>query len=97
MIIDKELLDKLTEQAKESLRLRMHYDLRNSAEDGSQRMLNAIEPGTVMPVHRHLKSSETVVCVRGRFEVFGERDGVAGVQGWEVGATEGGGGVLKDV
>ena len=67
MKIDKELLDKLTEQAKASQRLRMNYDLRNSAEDRSQRMLNALEPGTVMPVHRHLKSSETVVCVRGHF------------------------------
>ncbi len=70
MIIDNELLDKLTEQAKASPRLRMNYDLRNSAEDGSQRMLNAIEPGTVMPVHRHLKSSETMVCIRGQFEEY---------------------------
>ena len=70
MIIDNELLDKLTEQAKASPRLRMNYDLRNSAEDRSQRMLNALEPGTVMPVHRHLKSSETVVCVRGHFEEY---------------------------
>ncbi|MBR6972720.1 MAG: WbuC family cupin fold metalloprotein [Bacteroidales bacterium] len=70
MIIDNELLDKLTEQAKTSPRLRMNYDLRNSAEDGSQRMLNAIEPGTVMPVHRHLKSSETVVCICGHFEEY---------------------------
>ena len=77
MKIDKELLDKLTEQAKASPRLRMNYDLRNSEEDGSQRMLNAIEPGTVMPVHRHLKSSETVVCVRGHFEeYFYDEDGV---------------------
>lgn len=70
MIIDKELLDKLTEQAKASPRLRMNYDLRNSAEDKSQRMLNALEPGTVMPVHRHMKSSETVVCIRGHFEEY---------------------------
>ena len=70
MKIDKALLDKLTEQAKTSPRLRMNYDLRNSAEDKSQRMLNAIEPGTVMPVHRHLKSSETVVCIRGHFEEY---------------------------
>jgi cupin fold WbuC family metalloprotein len=70
MKIDKELLDKLTEQAKASQRLRMNYDLRNSAEDRSQRMLNALEPGTVMPVHRHLKSSETVVCIRGHFEEY---------------------------
>ena len=70
MKIDKEFLDKLTEQAKASPRLRMNYDLRNSAEDGSQRMLNALEPGTEMPVHRHLKSSETVVCIRGHFEEY---------------------------
>ena len=44
----------------------MNYDLRNSAEDGSQRMLNAIEPGSPLPIHRHRKSSETVVCLRGR-------------------------------
>ena len=44
----------------------MNYDLRNSASDGSQRMLNAIEPGSPLPIHRHRKSSETVVCLRGR-------------------------------
>lgn len=48
----------------------MNLDLRNSPEDLSQRMLNAIEPGTVLPVHRHLKSSETVVCLRGHFEEY---------------------------
>ena len=41
-------------------------DLRNSAEDKSQRMLNAIEPGSVLPIHRHQKTSETVVCLRGK-------------------------------
>ena len=44
----------------------MNYDLRNSAEDQSQRMLNAIEPGSPLPIHRHQKTSETVVCLRGR-------------------------------
>ena len=53
-------------QAKASPRLRMNYDLRNSASDGSKRMLNAIEPGSPLPIHRHRKSSETVVCLRGR-------------------------------
>jgi len=49
----------------------MNYDLRNSSEDGSQRMLNAIEPGSPLPIHRHRHSSETVVCLRGRLqEVF---------------------------
>ena len=70
MVIDKEVLDNLTSQAKASPRLRMNLDLRNSAEDGSQRMLNAIEPGTVMPIHRHRFSSETVVCIRGHFEEY---------------------------
>lgn len=64
--IDKSLLDSLTEQAKASPRLRMNYDLRNSSEDTSQRMLNAIEPGSVVPIHRHQKTSETVVVLRGR-------------------------------
>ena len=66
MIITQALLDELTVQAKGSPRLRMNYDLRNSAEDGSQRMLNAIEPGSLLPIHRHRMSSETVVCLRGR-------------------------------
>lgn len=66
MKIDKQLLDNLTAQAKESPRLRMNLDLRNSAEDSSQRMLNAIEPGSVVPIHRHQKTSETVVILRGR-------------------------------
>ena len=71
MIIDSRILDALTAQAKASPRLRMNYDLRNSAADGSQRMLNAIEPGSPLPIHRHPKSSETVVCLRGRLqEVF---------------------------
>ena len=64
--ITQTVLDNLTEQAKASPRLRMNMDLRNSAEDQSQRMLNAIEPGSVVPIHRHQKSSETVVCLRGR-------------------------------
>ena len=70
MVIDQALLDDLTAQAKASPRLRMNLDLRNSPSDGSQRMLNAIEPGTLMPIHRHLGSSETVICVRGHFEEY---------------------------
>ena len=64
--ITQALLDSLTEQAKASPRLRMNMDLRNSPEDKSQRMLNAIEPGSPLPIHRHQKTSETVVCLRGR-------------------------------
>lgn len=70
MIIDKSILDGLSNQAKVNPRLRFNLDLRNSAEDKSQRMLNALEPGTVMPIHRHLGSSETCVCIRGHFEEY---------------------------
>lgn len=66
MNIDKILLDSLTIQAKTSPRLRMNLDLRDSAEDQSQRMLNALEPRTVLPIHRHRKTSETVAILRGR-------------------------------
>lgn len=65
MVITQALLDKLTEEAKANPRLRQSYDLRNSVEDDSQRMLNAIEPGSEMPIHRHKFTSETVVCLRG--------------------------------
>lgn len=66
MKITQAILDKLTEEAKASPRLRMNMDLRNSDADQSQRMLNAIEPGSPLPIHRHQKTSETVVCLRGR-------------------------------
>ena len=66
MVINQAILDNLTEQAKASPRLRMNLDLRNSADDQSQRMLNAIEPGSPLPIHRHRHTSETVVCLRGR-------------------------------
>lgn len=66
MIIDKKLLDDLSGQAKASSRLRQSFDLRNTPEDNSQRMLNALEPGTVMLIHRHLASSETVTLLRGK-------------------------------
>ena len=70
MIIHQHILDDLTTQAKSFLRLHMNLDLRNSQADNSQRMLNAVEPGTVVPIHRHKSSSETVVCIRGHFEEY---------------------------
>lgn len=71
MKITQRLLDELAAQAKSSPRLRMNYDLRNSAEDTSQRMLNAIEPCSPIPIHRHQKTSETVVILRGHLrEIF---------------------------
>lgn len=76
MYIDKTLLDHLTGQAKASPRLRQHFDLRDSSDDESQRMLNAIEPGTVIPIHRHTMTSEDVVILRGRAEeVFYDNTG----------------------
>jgi len=66
MNIDQTLLDTLTEQAKASPRLRMNMDLRDSTDDQSQRMLNALEPGTVLPIHRHRTTSETVAILSGR-------------------------------
>ena len=76
MIIDKAILDNLTEQAKANPRLRQAMDLRNSPEDGSQRMLNALEPGTIMPIHRHHASTETVVILLGKIKwLFYDNEG----------------------
>lgn len=66
MVIDKKLLDLLTEQARVNPRLRQAFDLRTSPDDNSQRILNAVEPGTIMPIHRHRTTTETIVCLRGR-------------------------------
>ena len=74
--IDKLLIERLFEQAKDSPRLRMNYDLRTSLADTSQRMLNALLPGTEVPIHRHESTSETVVCICGRLEemIYGEKE-----------------------
>jgi len=64
-LINDNLLAELHEKAKNSERLRMNFDLRTTLEDTSQRMLNTLEPGTHIPIHRHLKTSETVVCLGG--------------------------------
>lgn len=64
-LINKELLTELHEKAASSERLRQNFDLRTTPEDGSQRMLNALEVGTHVPIHRHLKTSETVICLEG--------------------------------
>ncbi len=70
MVITQELLNELTKKAKASPRLRIGLDLRNTPDDKSQRMLNALEPGTVMPIHKHKGTSETCVCIRGHFEEY---------------------------
>lgn len=76
MIITTELLDQLSAQAKKTPRLRINYDLRNSSNDQSQRMLNALQPDTVLPIHRHTDSSEIVTIVRGAIrEYFYDEEG----------------------
>lgn len=69
MKITQAILDDLTQQAKASPRLRMNLDLRNNERDNSQRMLNAIEPGSPLPIHRHQNTSETIACLRGKIIV----------------------------
>ena len=66
MKIDSALLDTLTARAKANPRLRQAYDLRTTPEDNSQRILNAMEPGTILPIHRHRGSTETVAVLRGK-------------------------------
>lgn len=64
-MINDNLLSELRKLASESVRLRQNFDLRTSPNDGSQRMLNVLEPGTKVPIHRHLKTSESVICLEG--------------------------------
>ena len=76
MLLDQELLNTLTAQAKASPRLRQNYDLRNTPDDNSQRMLNALEPGSELPIHRHLHTSESVAMLRGKaFWIFYDDQG----------------------
>lgn len=76
MDFDKDFLGRLFEQAIESPRLRQSFDLRTSSSDSSQRILNALYPGTVVPIHRHLNTSETVVCLCGKMDevIYEESD-----------------------
>lgn len=69
MIIDDKLLDEVSAKARASERLRMNYNLHDSLDAKAQRLLNALEPGTVLPVHRHPHTAETYIVLRGRFDV----------------------------
>lgn len=74
--IDKTLISNLLAQAASNPRLRQNYDLRSSSEDGSQRMLNALQPGTAVPVHRHPRSNESIVLLCGKAEeIFYDGEG----------------------
>lgn len=69
-VIDKRLLDNVTVEAKESPRLRMNYNLHDSLDAKAQRLLNALEPGTELPIHRHTQTAETYIIIRGRMNVL---------------------------
>ncbi len=69
-LINNKLLSDLYVKASGSDRLRQAFDLRTTTEDGSQRMLNALQPGTHVPIHRHLKSAETNICLEGCLDVI---------------------------
>jgi len=76
MLIDDKVLDELLDKAAASPRLRMNMDMRTSPDDSSQRMLNALLPGTVLPIHRHTESTEVVTILRGRLiEIFYDNNG----------------------
>lgn len=93
MVIDKELLDRVTEQAKKSPRLRMNFNFHQSLDDKCHRMLNAIEPGSDIPIHRHPTKDESFVVLRGKVRfttyaddgsviesvVLSQKDGLYGV------------------
>lgn len=69
-LIDNYLLNKITEKARTSLRLRMNYNLHDNLEAKAQRLLNALEPGTILPIHRHPHTAETYLIIRGRMQVI---------------------------
>ena len=69
-IIDKRLLDSVSSDAKESRRLRMNYNFHDSLDAPCQRLLNALEPGTVVPIHRHKHTSETYILLRGKLKMM---------------------------
>lgn len=70
MKLDKDLLDSITQKAKESPRLRMNHNLHDSLDSKVQRLFNALEPGTILPIHRHQNTDETYILIRGKIEVM---------------------------
>ena len=70
MLIDNRLLDEVTAKAKVSPRLRMNYNLHDSFDSKAQRLFNAMEPGTIVPIQRHQNTDETMILIRGKMKVF---------------------------
>ena len=79
-IINKDLLDEITRQAKESPRLRMNYNLHDNLDAKAQKLLNALEPGTILPIHRHPNTTETYLLLRGKLNVILYNDKKEGLE-----------------
>lgn len=75
MIINDELLDEVSKKAKVSSRLRMNHNFHDSLDAKAQRLLNALEPGTILPIHRHQHTAETYILIRGKIKVMFYGDG----------------------
>ena len=70
MLLDKKLLDEVSARAKASERLRMNYNLHEAVDSKAQRLFNALEPGTILPIHRHQHTAETYILLRGKIDVM---------------------------
>lgn len=84
MILDKTLLDNITSKARKSERLRMNYNLHDSLDAKAQRLFNALEPGTHLPIHRHKHTAETYILLRGRIDVLFYNDHGVVVERYEL-------------
>lgn len=93
MLIDKKLLDGVSERAKASERLRMNYNLHEAADSKAQRLFNALEPGTLLPIHRHQNTAETYILIRGRIDVMFYNDQGVEVERFVLNPSEGNYGV----
>ena len=93
MLIDKELLDQVSARAKASERLRMNYNLHETLDSKAQRLFNALEPGTLLPIHRHLNTDETYILMRGRISVMFYDDNGVEVDRFDLNPNEGNYGV----
>lgn len=84
MLLNHQLLEEITEQARQNPRLRMNYNLHDSLDAKAQRLFNAMEPGTVLPVHRHRNTSETYILIRGAIRVLLYDDNKTLINSYEI-------------
>lgn len=89
MLLDYNLLDTITEQAKQSPRLRMNYNLHDSLDAKAQRLFNALEPGTELPIHRHMQTGESYIVVRGHIKVYFYNDNREVISTFDLNPQEG--------